>query len=166
MYRIGTNLDLTRNKDISVTSIIIILTLFVLSATKWGEGVNNSILEVIKTRPISQFYFPTFVLIGFVLPIIVKLYFLSNREVSRVIDPYLILFFWQIFGEIVLVIVYGNSLGLTTGFTFSLLRVIQIMKLIRVLCKNIFLRIFLITQCTIWTFNCLHIVLNRIIWIN
>ena len=112
----------------------------------------------------NDFYFPIFIVLGVLPPIIIRAIEEKEYITRKIIDPYLLLLGFQILTEIFLFIIVGKGLGVVVGLIYSSLRIIQLQQLWSIkitLSKSI--KIFLLVQTILWPINIVNILLTRII---
>ncbi|WP_320667379.1 hypothetical protein [Prochlorococcus sp. MIT 1307] len=144
-------------------SILTLFAFILLAALGILNEPNEAIELIMQQRPLPKLYFPTFFVLGLILPIAYRLFAVSQILKSLVISPYLILMFGQIFSELILIILVGKGIGVIIGFIFTGLRLIQLSQFFRLSYRSLILNSFLVIQMLIWIINMIHISLNRLI---
>ena len=151
-----------RSTRVILLSFILFLGFVLAALLGVFNDISQSLNIIIQQKPLPKIYFPIFFLIGLVIPLIYFLLFRDRTYVRLIINPYLILLSGQILIELVLVNLLDKWIGVIIGFVFSVLRVIQIRRLSPLSNGSIMMQLFLNVELSLWSFNTLHISLNRI----
>jgi len=139
-------------------SLIIWLLVFSNSMVPIEKGLE----KIMLLRPLTNYYFPTFMLLGLFFPILLRLRRKSDLRSSVGIDSYLILLISQIVNEIIYYNLIGKSITVIIGFIFTIARLFQIAKIKRI---QVFrgMHLFFDFQFVLWAINLITITLNRLI---
>lgn len=118
---------------------------------------------VMRSQPLPPGYFQVFMLGGTLVPLALRLWFRRVSLVITLLDPYLILLLGQILSEILLVLLVGPGLGVIVGFWFTLLRLLQLMRLRPRAAALPWLQVLLSAELLLWLVNAAHILLRRLL---
>ncbi len=151
--------------NISTTRLALaLLTIFlIISNTVITDDIHILLSNIIENDPNNKVYFPLYVILGLILPIILRLKSNDFKIRSKLLDSYLILLSSQILTELLLVPSKGKGIGFIIGMIFTLFRLNQLILFKQ---TNSCLRIenlFIHSMIAIWGYNLLHIVLYRLI---
>ena len=154
---------IARNKrDISYS--LFILVIFVALGVLGQLNELDAILKIIiEKKPLPGYYFPIYLLIGLCIPVLLRFSRIKRIYREYLIDPYLILLFFQILTELILVCLIGKGIAVIVGFVFSLARLIQIGKLLNLSKAFNYMSFFLYIQFVLWTLNIVNIIFSRLL---
>lgn len=130
-----------------------------------GRGLLKPLEEglsaVMAARPLPAWYFLLFILIGALLPLVLRLLHRRLAKAAQVLDPYLVLLAGQILAEGLVIRTGGKGLGVLVGTVFTLLRLWQL-KQLRPLCSQpLWLRRWLALELLLWSLNALQMLAFR-----
>jgi hypothetical protein len=116
-----------------------------------------------RPRPLPSGYLGVFLLLGALLPLLLRLLGRARPAVRQLLDPYLVLLAGQVVSEAILVLAGGVALGVVVGSVFTLLRLGQLLGLAVLLGPRLGgrLRVLLVGLSLLWTLNLLQLVTNR-----
>ncbi len=155
--------QIKKKSNILIISLFIFSTFLLTSLIGLLDTININIENIIDNRPLSGSYFLFYLVFGIIIPIIIRFYS-KDRAILRSIDTYMLLIYSQIFTEIVLVILVGKGIGVLIGFTFSMLRLIQVFDILNSNNFNLYFELYMKFIFIIWLINILQITMNRLIF--
>ncbi len=155
-------LKLKKTKDIiNLTGLLVVA--FILIASVGTEYMLEPLNTIMKVNPVPRYYFPIFFLVGVIIPILAWFINYRDRLTNELLRSYLFLLLCQIILEIVFVITTNKGMGVFIGFTFSIIRVVQIIQFLKNTNIRLPIRILFLVQASLWTVNIIQIITNRII---
>lgn len=125
---------------------------------------NDAIVDVIKNKPLSPYYFLCFIIIGLILPITYRYLYRNKENVRQLLNDYLSILIGQILLELGFVSLTGKGVGVLIGFFYSPILVVVIMNYLWRY-KYIYpikIRLFGLLLVCLWTFNIYQIITNRL----
>ena len=149
-------------KDSIIKSLIISAGFFLAGLIGILTYPERVLEEIILGNPLPKYYFPLFLILGLIVPLILRAKYKSNSELKLGLDPYFILLFTQIINEIIYSIFIGRSVSIIIGFVFTLVRIEQLFKIL----SNVSIRRirgFFIFILILWSINLLSIIFNRLV---
>jgi hypothetical protein len=123
--------------------------------------LEQSLRAVMAARPLTPLWFPLFMLLGTLLPLVVRLAQRREPRVRQVLDPYLLLLAGQIVSELAVVLAGGRGLGVLVGMTFTVVRLAQLLRLRPLAAGLPWLHGLLLLELVLWGANALQMLLNR-----
>lgn len=153
--------QLTHGRGVLTLSAVLLL---VLLAARWSgvlAPLERSLAAQMASRPLPPAYFLVFILLGALLPLLLRLLHRRQPEAAAVLNPYLLLLAAQILNEAVLVRTGGKGLGVLVGMLFSLLRLVQLLQLRALAGARGWLQRLLLLELALWGFNAAQMLLYR-----
>lgn len=140
-----------------------LLLALLLAATRSGllAPLERGLAAQMASRPLPPVYFLTFILLGALLPLLLRLLHRRQPEAEAVLNPYLLLLAGQILNEAVLVQAGGKGLGVLVGMVFTLLRLVQLLQLRPLAGGRRWLQRLLLLEQALWGFNAAQMLLFR-----
>ncbi len=156
-------LDITKPKNISLLTLIIIAGLFLSLISGWLVSLEEEMLVSIRNTPLPKYYFPTYLCLGLIFPLCLRIRLRGELLAKRLLNSYLLLLFGQIITEILFLIIVGKGTGVIVGLIFSVTRLLQLQQFRLIsIGKNWYL--FAIQLLTLlWLANVINILINRIV---
>ena len=154
---------LRKKKNSFLTGFALLTIFYLLTASGILNEFNDLLNQTIVKRGLPRYYFPIYFSFGLLMPLILRFCKSSRTDLKVFIDPYLILLFFQIITEVILVLQVGKGIGVIVGLVFSILRLFQLKQLLLLKKDFKIINIFLYFQLVIWTFNVVQIVFNRMV---
>ena len=155
--------QLNQSKKILLVNVILLCLFAIIAGVGLLDLTEESLSSVIEKRPLPKAYFPCFFILGFLYPLLLRLFHRNKSHIREFLDSYLILLGGQILSEILLVVMIGKGLGVIPGLIFSILRLVQLrQENEKVLHLNYF-TLFIRIQFILWAINIIQITTNRII---
>ena len=114
-------------------------------------------------RPLPAAYFFLFILVGALLPLLLRWRRRQQPQARAVLDPYLLLLAGQILSEALVVQAGGRGLGVLVGMVFTLLRLLQLLQLRPLAGERRWLQRLLALELVLWSVNATQMLLFR--WI-
>ncbi len=112
-------------------------------------------------RPLPAWYFLLFILLGALLPLVLRWLHRRQPETARVLDPYLMLLAGQILTEGLVTQAGGKGLGVLVGMVFTLIRLWQLKLLWPLTRRPAWLRRWLVLALVLWGGNALQMLAFR-----
>ena len=109
--------------------------------------------------------FVIMIIIGLLIPIIIRLLYKHPYINKKILDPYLIFLLGQIFTELLLVQLLGKGAGVIVGFLFSSMRLGQLKSFLHQCQNNQLIISFVYLQLILWSINCVQIIGNRFLFL-
>ncbi len=147
----------------AAASVVSLVVLVAAACTGVLKPLEARLVLVMAAHPLPTWYFPTFLLLGSLLPLLVRLLRRRDQALRRLLDPYLILLAGQIATEVVLVLLAGKGLGVVVGFWFTLMRLWQLLQLRINAARMPGVQMLFTLELVLWAVNALHIVLRRLL---
>jgi hypothetical protein len=113
------------------------------------------------TRPLPAWYFLLFILLGALVPLVLRWLHRRRSETARVLDPYLVLLAGQILTEGLVTRAGGKGLGVLVGMVFTLIRLWQLKLLWPLASRPAWLRRWLVLELVLWSVNALQMLAFR-----
>ncbi|MEB3266878.1 MAG: hypothetical protein VKN13_09750 [Cyanobacteriota bacterium] len=142
-------------------NLVLVLVLALPAATGALGPLEASLRRLMLVRPLPPFWFPLFIGVGALLPLLLRLLGRRRSPVRRVLTPYLLLLAGQIATEVAVVLVAGKGLGVLVGLVFTLVRLGQLVALWPLAAPLGWLRGLVVLELGLWGLNAGQIVLNR-----
>ncbi len=142
-------------------NLLLVLVLLVPAAAGVFAPLEAALREVMLRRPLPPFWFPLFIGVGALLPLLLRLLGRHQPAVRRVLNPYLLLLAGQIVAEVVVVLVGGKGLGVLVGWLFTLVRLAQLGRLWPHAAAPAWLRLLLLLELGLWGLNAAQMLANR-----
>ncbi len=143
-------------------NILVLIILVMVSLMGVFDNVESRLVEIMTNTPLPNGYFQFFIIIGFSLPMLIRVIYRKHDKVRQLLGPYLWLLIGQILTEILLVLIVGKGLGVIVGLLFSVIRLIQINEFIHIQNIPYSLNMFFKALFLLWGTNVMHILVNRI----
>jgi len=112
-------------------------------------------------RPLPAWYFLLFILLGALVPLVLRWLHRRRPETARVLDPYLVLLAGQILTEGLVTQAGGKGLGVLVGMVFTLIRLWQLKLLWPLARRPAWLRRWLVLALVLWGGNALQMLAFR-----
>ncbi|MFM7464720.1 MAG: hypothetical protein ACKO28_04490 [Cyanobium sp.] len=123
--------------------------------------LERGLAGAMAARPLPAWYFLLFILLGALLPLVLRWLHRRQPETAKVLDPYLVLLAGQILTEGLVTRVGGKGLGVLVGMVFTLIRLWQLKLLWPLACRPAWLRRWLILALVLWGGNALQMLAFR-----
>ena len=156
---------MVKQKNVIHVGLTLFTGFLLIGMTGIFDDLNQLCNQVIENNPLPKYYFHVYFVLGLILPILFRFYSRKRTTLNHIFDSYLILFFFQIVSELVVVLLIGKGISVLVGLVFSCLRVIQLKQFLSISKESRFINRFLYFQLTLWSFNVLQILLNRILYL-
>ncbi len=144
------------------TSIILSCILFVSFTIGILFPLEIALDKIISLNPLPKYYFPLFLLIGLILPVVIRIENNKKHPFREPLNSYLILLVAQILNEITYTLIIGKATSVIVGFLFTLCRLSQIRKIIIRTKENGLKRLFSLLL-ILWSINIFNIFFNRLL---
>ena len=144
-------------KGIFRVSLLMILTLLLTDVVGLLRPFEIILTARIEESPLPKVYFPIFILLGLLIPLIIKFKNIKNNRINLVISPYLYLLLAQILTELFFVVIIGKGMGVIIGLLFSSLRIVQLRYFWILINNRINLKILVVIQLILWSVNIIQI---------
>ena len=152
---------LTHGWGVLATTALAMALLLVGALSGGLAPLERALRAQMAVRPLPLAYFLTFILLGALLPLLLRWLHRRQAEARRVINPYLLLLAGQIVSEAVLVQAGGKGLGVVVGMVFTLVRLVQLLQLRPLAGGRRWLRRLLTLELALWSLNALQMLLFR-----
>lgn len=123
--------------------------------------LERGLAGVMAARPLPAWYFLLFILLGALLPLMLRWLHRRQPEGARVLDPYLVLLAGQILTEGLVTRAGGKGLGVLVGMVFTLIRLWQLKLLLPLAQRPAWLRRWLVLELVLWSVNALQMLAFR-----
>lgn len=123
--------------------------------------LERGLAEEMAARPLPAWYFLLFILLGALLPLVLRWLHRRRPGTSRVLDPYLVLLAGQILTEGLVTRAGGKGLGVLVGMVFTLIRLWQLKLLFPLASREVWSRRWLVLELALWGVNALQMVVFR-----
>ena len=154
---------LSTRKGLLGLSLIILLTLLLTDLLGLLKPFEIILTERINKSPLPKAYFPTFLVVGFFIPLIIRVNDSKDSLTNLILTPYLYLLFCQIITEFLFVLTIGKGMGVIIGILFSSLRIVQLRFLWFLANKRLNMKILVAIQVFLWSVNIIQITFNRLV---
>lgn len=151
------------SRPVMVLRVWLALMALLLPLTLSGalQSLEQALAREMARRPLPPAYFLVFIVLGALLPLLVRWLQRRRLAVVRTLNPYLLLLLGQIVCELVLVKLGGKGLGVLVGLLFSLVRVLQLAQLWPLAADLVWLRALLGLLGVLWSFNIAQMLVQR-----
>lgn len=136
----------------------------VLTVAAWAgvlAPLERGLAGEMAVRPLPAWYFLLFILLGALLPLVLRWLHRRQPEAARVLNPYLVLLAGQILTEGLVTRAGGKGLGVLVGLVFTLIRLWQLKLLWPLTHRPAWLRHWLVLELVLWSINALQMLAFR-----
>lgn len=154
-------LSLQQPRGVLGLNLLLLLALLLPAVTGSLQPLEAALRQQMAARPLPPYWFPLFIGVGALLPLLLRLLGRRRAEVRRVLTPYLLLLAGQISAEVVLVLVGGKGLGVLVGMVFTLVRLVQLAWLWPLARGGGWLPALLLVELVLWGVNAGQMLTHR-----
>lgn len=154
-------LSLQRPAGVLRLDLLLLAALLLPAALGLLAPLEAGLRAVMAARPLTKLWFPLFIVVGTLLPLLLRLVRRHDPRVRQVLNPYLLLLAGQIVSEVAVVLVGGRGLGVLVGMAFTMVRLAQLLRLRPLAAGLPWLRALVLLELLLWGANALQMLLNR-----
>lgn len=154
-------ISLSRSSGVLRTTALLLTALLAATLSGGLRPLERALADQMARQPLPPAYFLLFILVGALLPLLLRLLHRRQPEAAAVLNPYLLLLAGQILSEMLVITAGGKGLGVLVGLIFTLTRLVQLPQLGALAGDRRWLQRLLGVELLLWSVNVAQMLVFR-----